>query len=202
MIMGDVDSKEVVNSLYCLYLLESEVFGLYKSLSQKVDDPLVKSLFTYIAYDSLKHSIILKGISGNIGESEPKFVECKKKLATIWEDITSLSKQIANRERLDDQIISLTINNLVNFESSFSEEYLIIVQLKTYQFMAEEIYKLYDVNLENMKDVFELIIKDEENHKEILFTIKDLLSPKEEIVETHTPKVKYQRPDAWYTPST
>jgi rubrerythrin len=46
------------------------------------------------------------------------------------------------------------------------------------ELMAEEINRFSNINLGNLKNIFESIIHDEEHHKELLATIKELLSPK------------------------
>ena len=88
---------------------------------------------------------------------------------------------------------------LTALESSLGEEYYIFVQMKTLQLMAKEINQLYGVDLEKIKKVFESIIRDEEHHREILATIKDIVS-KKLTKKDNTPKVKYQNPDAWIQP--
>jgi rubrerythrin len=77
-----------------------------------------------------------------------------------------------------------------------SEEYFVLVQLKTLEYMTKEIAQTYKVDIESLKDIFELIIKDEENHREILNSIEDLFFT-EEIIKDNTPVVKYQHPEAW-----
>ena len=84
-------------------------------------------------------------------------------------------------------------------ESSIGEEYYIFVQMKTLQLMVKEINQLYNINLESIKKVFESIIKDEEHHRELLATIKDLISDKPK-KHDNTAKVKYQNPDSWISP--
>lgn len=62
--------------------------------------------------------------------------------------------------------------------------------------MVKEINQLYSINLENIKTVFESIIRDEERHREILSTIKNVIS-ESSMKHDNTPKVKYPNPDAW-----
>jgi rubrerythrin len=56
--------------------------------------------------------------------------------------------------------------------------------------------QLYKVDSACLKSIFEWIIKDEENHREILTSIEELFT-KEESVKDTTPMVKYQHPEAW-----
>jgi len=73
------DSKNIANFLYCSSTLEEKVFSLYRGLSEKTQNQLAKSSLIYIAYDSLKHSVIMRGIAENISQSKPKSGDCGKK---------------------------------------------------------------------------------------------------------------------------
>ena len=57
-------------------------------------------------------------------------------------------------------------------ESQMGEEYGMLVQVKSAVFFASELRKKYNFKTENVKRIFERIIMDEENHSEILATIK------------------------------
>jgi len=76
-------------------------------------------------------------------------------------------------------------------------KYYILVQLKTLQYMTKEIRETYNVDLEDLKDVLETIIRDEETHRELLLKMKKILVGKEKQKEDRAPKFKYQNPDAW-----
>jgi rubrerythrin len=56
--------------------------------------------------------------------------------------------------------------------------------------------QLYKVDLASLKNIFELIIKDEENHRKILTSIEELFTREESVKDT-TPTVRYQHPEAW-----
>ena len=62
--------SDVANFLYCACILEERAYLLYKNLADKVDLPLINSLLLHIAYDSQKHSVILKGISKSIAKAK------------------------------------------------------------------------------------------------------------------------------------
>jgi rubrerythrin len=62
--------------------------------------------------------------------------------------------------------------------------------------MTKEVREIYNVDLEDLKDVLETIIRDEETHRELLSKMKKILVGKEK-QEDRTPKFKYQNPDAW-----
>jgi hypothetical protein len=138
----------------------------------------------------------MRGIAETISKSTPKPEDCERRLNQIWKKLAALSTGIANREKVADSELSPLANELAGFENSLSEEYFVLVQLKTLEYMTKEIAQTYKVDIEGLKDIFELIIKDEENHREILNSIEDLFFT-EEIIKDNTPVVKYQHPEAW-----
>lgn len=177
------DEKDIAKLLLCSSILEEKVFEIYKRLSEKVRHPLVKALFAYIAYDSRKHSVFLKGIDDSITRLEITVETCVEEGILgdeIWKTVKDVSEEISKEETLDDNKVIILIDRLTDFESVISEEYFILVQLKTLEFIAEEIHQRYDVDLESWKDIFERIIKDEESHREILLRVKNLM-------QTYTP---------------
>lgn len=193
--------KDVAVFLYCSCILEERTFQLYRSLSEKIEYPPVKSLLISIAYDSLKHSRILRETSRNIPNLEMVVNDCKKNLGELWKKVDNLSEEIFGRNRITDDEFSEIINSLVSLEDLLKEEYFLLVQLKTLQFMAEEISRLYQVDIELMKNVFESIIIDKEYHREILLKIIYFLAKrKTEKVKINAPEVRYQNPDAWNRP--
>ncbi len=76
------------------------------------------------------------------------------------------------------------------------EEYYLLVQMKTLERMTKIINEQYSIDLTKMKKIFLKIIRDEERHIEILETIKQMTTEKEE--PSNTPFVKFQNPDAWF----
>jgi len=65
--------------------------------------------------------------------------------------------------------------------------------------MTKEIRELY-VNLQSLRDILEVIVKDEEMHQEPLAIIVRIPDPREQQEEESKPIVRYQNPDSWYTP--
>ena len=61
---------DVADFLCCACILEERAYLLYKDLADKVNLPLINSLLLHIAYDSRKHSVILKGISKSIAKAK------------------------------------------------------------------------------------------------------------------------------------
>jgi rubrerythrin len=58
---------------------------------------------------------------------------------------------------------------------------------------------MYDIDLYSVRDIFMNIINDEDHHREILETIKQLTAKKEQA--SNAPFVKFQNPDAWSQPT-
>jgi hypothetical protein len=186
---------DVANFFYCSSILEEKVFLLYKRLSENVQNLSVKSLLLYIAYDSLRRSIILRRISSSIAEVETKSRDCSKSLGDIWKIVTAFSEESSRRKIVDCREFSLLVDRLKDLENS---HYLfILVQFKTLQYIDREICKMCSDGLGQLKSTFELMISDEETHKEIIETIKNLLLEEQER-RMRAPLVKYQNPDAWY----
>jgi bacterioferritin (cytochrome b1) len=79
-----------------------------------------------------------------------------------------------------------------------SEEYYMLVQMKTLHMMMKEINQMYNIDLYNVRDIFMNIINDEDHHREILETIKQLTAKEE---ASNAPFVKFQNPDAWSRPA-
>ena len=189
------DPKVIAKYIHCLSILEDNTSILYRNLSERIEAPLVKSLLLSISEDSSKHSTLLKGIAKTISDSKLNPKDCVKKLGKVWSAVSSYFDEI-DREEMGEMNFSVFLQKLSVLESTFGEEYYMFVQMKTLHLMAKMINQLYSINVENIKNVFVSIIKDEEQHREILATIKDVI--KENLKEHNsTPKVKYQNPDIW-----
>lgn len=196
--MKNLKGKEdFLNFLYCSSFLEDKTSLLYGSLAQKATSPLVKALLLNIAYDSGKHSAIMQGIVKSIGKPKVKTKDCENRLGESWRTIRDLSEDVAREKKMSNEDLPFYMRKLERLESTVGEEYYMLVQVKTLQFMTKEIRELYDVDLEDLKDIFEGIIRDEERHTELLGTIMKILGPSEEKKTENTPLVRYQNPDSW-----
>src|SRR4030067_909416 len=142
----------------------------------------------------------MKGIAQTIPQSAPKTEDCENKLKQVWTQITALSEEMTDKNKLNEADVPDLMHRLACLENSLSEEYFVLVQLKTFQFMAKEISQMHKIDFESLKGIFELIIKDEENHREILTSLEDFL--RKEPSKDTTPVVRYQHPEAWKTRST
>ncbi len=197
--MAKLKQESVADLLHCASILEERAYLLYKSLADKVNLPLINSLLLHIAFDSRKHSVILKGISESIAKprKQPKDFEKKLFLGRTWTAIERLAGEIARKERIPRDQISSLVEKLMLLESTVGEEYYILVQLKTLQYMTNEIREIYNVDLEDLKDILETIIRDEETHRELLSKMKKILVGEEKQTEDIAPAVKYKNPNAW-----
>jgi len=190
----------IADSLLCDSVLEERTYLLYKNLADKVDLPFIKSLLLHIAYDSQKHSAILNGISQSIGGPRAKAKDCEKRLSKSRTVIDDISHEITNEKKALVESLSSLAKKLSLLESDMGEEYYALVRMKTLQAMTGLIRESYNVDLEDLKDVFETIIRDEETHLELLAKMKKFLAGQQvKKVET-APAVRYENPDAWREP--
>ena len=191
-------SSEIVvfeRRILSLALIEKELFQLYTNLSEKVEDVAAKTLFSYIATDSLKHSTILVTIIDEVDGSKAREQDCDEKIIYNKDLIKALSMDVARSERINrEELISL-IDTLVGFEDLLFNEYSKAFHLEHKGFTEREL----DKNDETDLNIFNLIVGDEERHQRILLSITTLCDKKLSF-KHDAPIVKYQNPDSWYVP--
>ena len=191
---------DIADSLRCDSVLEQRTHLLYRNLADRVDLPFIKSILLHIAYDSQKHSAILEGISDSIGGSGIKLKDCGKKLGISWKVIDDISRETANEKNVRVETLPSLAKKLSLLENDMSEEYHILVHMKTLKYMTKLIRESYNVDFEDLKDVFETIIRDEETHLELLAKMKKFMAG-QQLKKTETaPAFKYENPDAWRKP--
>jgi hypothetical protein len=190
------DAKSIAKYICCLSVLEDKTALLYENLSGRVEPPLIKSLLLSVSKDSSKHSALLKGVAASIYDSEQNAKDCAKNLGDVWSTVNGFLDELNKKKKVRKVYFSELLPKLMGLESSLGEEYYIFVQMKTLQLMAKEINQLYNITLDKIKKVFESIIRDEEHHREILATIKDVING-DSVEKDDAPKVKYVNPDAW-----
>lgn len=186
------NEKAVAKFLFCLGMLEGKTFQLYGRISEKVKWPSVKFSLLYMAYDCLKHFVILDELSKNFSRSQVKTEDYRRILGDVWKTVTNLSKEILKMEKIEEKEFLSLSNKLVSIYA------VTRVQLKTLRFMTKEISEAYNVDMENLKDILELLISDEEIDSQVLMAIKDRLAERLETVADDKPAVKYTTPDKWY----
>jgi len=191
------EKKNLVEFINCLSVVESQASLLYKNISAKVDNPLVRALLDEVELDSQKHSALLKGVSESIAPPKADLKECAKH-DVVLQKILELQKETAKMRRITlEDLLSLN-EKLQLMESQMGEEYYVLVQMKTLTFMMKQINQDYSIDLTSAKRIFTTIISDEERHTEVLETIKQMALPKQSA--DSYPLVKFQNPDAWYRP--
>lgn len=188
--------RAIAKFLFCLGILEGKAFQLFGRISQKVELPRVKFSLLYVAYDSLKNSVILWELSKNFTMSEVKAKDYEKILGEVWKMAEGLSSDILKLEKITEE-------DLLSFAEKLISMYaLMIVELKTLRFMSKEISEAYAVDLEVLEGILDLIVEDEETDTTVLMTLKDLFEKKPAEVVDSSPLTKYINPDRWYEPAT
>jgi hypothetical protein len=135
---------------------------------------------------------ILQEITGwKVNESD-----CDANIRYAITQVDALSKDISKIPKLDNRRLASLADGLAEFESLLLEKYSNTFQLSTHQSRTEETHP----TRQRGKNIFELIVSDEERHQDALATIKRL-SDKFGL-QINDPFVRYQTPDAWYTPPT
>jgi rubrerythrin len=191
------EPRDIAEYINCLSILEDQTSLLYKSISDKIEIPLIKTLLREIEIDSKKHSMLLKGVSESITHPKGGQKECSKGNETL-QTTGRMLKEIAKIKRISSEDLMQLSERLKTLESDMGEEYYILVQMRTLKMMMKEINQMYNIDLGSVKGIFMNIIFDEEHHREILETIKQLTTKKEPA--SNAPFVKFQNPDAWRQP--
>jgi hypothetical protein len=189
------ESTDFERQILSLALMEKELYELYTNLSSKVEDLSARTLFSYIATDSLKHSTILATIIDEVDGQKTREIDCDVNILYNIEMIKSLSKDTSQTRRISQEEVILLIDTLTSFESLLLTEYkkAFHPELKSFTKYGQEKNDDTDLN------IFNLIIGDEERHQKILASIIRLFDNKMTF-KSNTPIVKYQNPDSWYVP--
>ena len=186
---------EFERQILSLALMEKELYELYSNLSSKVEDLSARTMFSYIATDSLKHSTILATIIDEVNGSRAREIDCDVNIIYNKEMIKSLSKDISKSGGVNRENLISFIDTLSSFESLLLSEYKKAFHLEFKNFAKFEQQKADDKDL----NIFTLIVSDEELHQKILTSITTLCDNKLSF-KSNTPIVKYQNPDSWYVP--
>ena len=167
------DGESIARFLHCSSILEEKVAQAYKNLSERVKDPLIRSLLLYISRDSGKHAVILKGIGENIMKVDVDEEECEERWGQLWKKVITFSEEeVERRGEVGDEELATLVDKMMDIEGFVGEEYLIAIQISILQIMAEEL----KIDLEDVKKLLEWVVEDEKRHEEILITIKYLVS--------------------------
>jgi rubrerythrin len=186
----------VERQMVSLGLMEKELYQLYTNLSSKVEDLPAKTLFAYIASDSLKHSTVLVKILEEAGGSKLKEQDCDENIRYHIDLVKSLSSDISRTKTVGREELLSILDTLANFETLLFDEYAKAFRVDTTELTEEN--EDPDKNEQELS-VFSLIVKDEDLHKQILLSLVNMCDKKLDFKD-NTPIVKYQRPDSWYVP--
>jgi len=186
----------VERQMVSIGLMEKELYQLYTNLSSKVEELPAKTLFVYIASDSLKHSTVLVKILEEAGGSKLKEQDCDENLRYHIDLVKSLSSDISRTKTVGREELLSIIDTLANFETLLFDEYAKAFRVDTTELTEEN--EDPDKNEQELS-VFSLIVKDEDLHKKILLSLVNMCDKKLDF-KNNTPIVKYQRPDSWYMP--
>ncbi len=114
-------------------------------------------------------------------------------LGGTWKIVKESTKEIENKKELTDKDIALLAYKLGTVYS------ITLVQFKTLTFMAKEISETYNMRLVDMKEILELLVKDEENNAGILQKIEAFTKDGEnKNSASNTPPIIHQTPVNWY----
>jgi len=200
-VSGFKDGRSLASYLFCSSVLEEESFRLYDDLAKKVDLPLVRSFLLHIAHDSRKHGELFRGMGESVFGLKKKPRDCAKRLGEVWRAMEEFSEEVSQKKTISVEEWPRLAERLKVLESLVGEEYYVLVQAKTLQFMTREINRLYSVDMGSVKGVLSGIIKDEEHHVELLGMIKKALMRKRKTQSgDEAAMVKYQHPDSWIRP--
>lgn len=191
------DLKIITDSIKCLSVFENKTCSLYKDLAERVQLPLVKSLLLQISLDSQKHLIFLKGLTQSLPKANWKPHSCPKTLSEAWQSIDAFQMELSSVEKIPQEVLVDVSEQLVTLESLMGEAYDVFVLFRTLELIANELRGYFSVDVETLKNLFLEIIHEEEQHKTLLVTIKELF--RRENVD-NTPMVRFQNPDAWNRP--
>jgi rubrerythrin len=178
-----------------LALIEKELYQLYTSLSEKVEELAPRIMFSYLATDSLKHSTILVKISEEVNCSNAREQDCGENIIHTRELIKALTKNVTKSEKVDRKELVTLIDTLADFENLLFSEYKKAFHLEYVMFTENEQKQRSEADL----NIFTLIVGDEERHQRILLSITRLCD-RNLAFNRNAPVVKYKNPDSWYSP--
>ena len=174
-----------------LLQLEKELYRLYSRLSKKVDDLAAKTLFSYLANDSLKHSRILGIMINEVNLSKVREQDCEQNMLYTKRLLRSHTDDLKKRGSISLDELEPMMDAFLGIENLLFTEYKKAFHLQ-YTRLAGQEKNDADIN------IFSLIVDDEDRHQKILSAILALKENKMSYKQ-NSPVVKYQNPDSWYT---
>lgn len=195
-------SRKMQNStrhLLCCSYIEEETFHLYQCVAKKMNNAELRSLVVSIAYDSMKHSKMIKELLKTVEKTEVNIKKCRKNWSELWKEIVEVSEQVSKMQNINDDEFYEIFKGLTELEDCLIESYCFLLEHKIPERLANELDKFTPINMDNLNRVFDGIIEDKQRHKETLIEIGYCFAAKDSIgAEDSTPAVRYQNPDAWH----
>jgi rubrerythrin len=139
------ESTDFERQILSLALMEKELYELYTNLSSKVEDLSARTLFSYIATDSLKHSTILATIIDEVDGQKTREIDCDVNILYNIEMIKSLSKDTSQTRRISQEEVILLIDGQEkNDDTDLNIFNLIIGDEERHQKILASIIRLFD----------------------------------------------------------
>lgn len=180
--------------------IEAETFRLYEALSKKVNYP-ESAFILSIGYDSLKNSKILEGLIETFDLCTRD--DNRKNLGALFNEVSAFSKKILKINNIDYESLVEIIKELISLEDLLGKAYSNYLESFGPRTMADEMEKLFSVDFDNLKKIFENLIEEKEKHRQTMIEIIYCFESKQKDKLKHlTPTVRYQNPDSWMNQST
>lgn len=159
---------------HCCSILEDAVARAYRRMALLTVEKEVKPLLLSIAYDSFKHSKVLREIAKSLSTKAKVDLEaCREQMGEVWRKIVESATVMAFRkEKIRPEELLSVIESMEDVEGFAGEEYLMLINSRILQLASRKSER----GLELYKATLELIAEDEERHKSILMKIKEVLT--------------------------
>jgi rubrerythrin len=170
------NAEDIARYLYCSSIVEGRVANAYKHLSDRVEDPQVKSLLQYILHDTTKHSTILRNMADNIARQEIRIEDCEQIWGKGWKNwILTAMEELSKKEKVRTEELASLIEGMTKLENYFAEGYLTITNIQIVQLLAKQ----RNLDMGNLNTILEWTIQDEKRHQAAITMIKELISKQE-----------------------
>jgi len=168
---------ELAKYAQCCSMLEDAVARAYRRMALLIAEKGLKPLLLHIAYDSFKHSKVLRELAKGLSAKVKADLEaCLKQMGEAWKRTVESAEVMASRkERIRTEELLTIIDHMERIENFVGEEYLMFINSRILQIVS----LIDERDLELYKATLELIAEDEERHRLILTKIKEYLFQQE-----------------------
>lgn len=144
--------------LRCSSLIEKKTAEVYLHLAENSVDPVVRGKLLYIAYDTLKHYLILSNLTSS--QALPKDEECMESFGDAFHKLTLLG-EFSKKSSITTAELREWVSKLDDIETFVGEE-----------LFSKLIYALLQrsgvVRRKELEEVLAFLVNDENRHREIL----------------------------------